>query len=106
MQTFLHWPMSAKLSTALVAAGLALAPGPTLAARYPNGPTTAHGHYYGGRAYERHGYRGYGPLGAVGAVGGLAAGAVVGTLAAPSGHYVQEEAPKETLEVMQKFFAD
>lgn len=31
---------------------------------------------------------------------------IVGTLAAPSGHYVQEEAPKETLEVMQKFFAD
>jgi haloacetate dehalogenase len=31
---------------------------------------------------------------------------IAGTFAAPSGHYVQEEAPKETLEVMQKFFTD
>jgi haloacetate dehalogenase len=31
---------------------------------------------------------------------------IVGTFAAPAGHYVQEEAPKETLEVFQKFFAD
>jgi hypothetical protein len=30
----------------------------------------------------------------------------VGTFAAPAGHYVQVEAPKETVEVMQKFFAD
>jgi haloacetate dehalogenase len=31
---------------------------------------------------------------------------VAGTLAAPAGHYVQEEAPKETLEAMLGFFAD
>jgi haloacetate dehalogenase len=31
---------------------------------------------------------------------------IVGTMAAPAGHYVQEEAPKETLEAMLGFFAD
>jgi haloacetate dehalogenase len=31
---------------------------------------------------------------------------IVGTHAAPAGHYVQEEAPKETLKAMLEFFAD